>query len=50
MGRVKTKTGSTKSGLEQFSELLSRQNEGLNKQERESRLLALERIARSVSG
>ena len=40
--------GSTKSGIEKLSDLLSKQNEGLSKEERESRLLALERIASSV--
>jgi hypothetical protein len=45
---VKTTTGSTKGGLGKLSELLSRQNEGLSKEERESRLLALEGIASSV--
>jgi hypothetical protein len=39
---------SKNSGLEQFSQLLSRQNEGLSKEERESRLEALERIANLV--
>ena len=40
--------GFARSGLGKLSELLSRQNEGLTKEERESRLVALERIAGSV--
>ena len=35
-------------GVKKLAAVFSKQNEGLNKQERESRLLALEKIASSV--